>query len=146
MISATVGNTVTLSDSRMRLLQRVVMVAAVAGWALVIAGAWHPVPHEHAAAHQPHAVAAAISDHFTPVMDHPHASDNSVPHSPDSFAIAVLPRAATTLTALFGLMLVVTCVALCGYLAACASRGPPRPGRYVLTGPSLLIRFCIARR
>lgn len=134
-----------MSDSRMRLLLRVVTVAAVAGWLLAITGDWHPTPHEHAA-HPPHAVAAAVNDQFTPVMDHPHAGDNGSPHAPDSFAIAVLPRAATTLTALFGVTLVVGCVALCGYLAACAPRGPPRRGRYVLTGQSLLIRFCIARR
>ncbi|WP_462142720.1 putative copper homeostasis (lipo)protein LpqS [Mycobacterium sp. LTG2003] len=124
---------------------RCAVVAAMACLALAIAGEWQAASHEHAV-HHPHAVAAAIGDHLAVVVDHPHADDNSGSHAPETFANAVLPRAATALSLLVLVAFGVGCTLLSGCIAVGPSRGPPDRQAPTLTGQARLVRFCISRR
>ncbi|MGV0745545.1 putative copper homeostasis (lipo)protein LpqS [Mycolicibacterium sp. XJ870] len=125
-------------------MTRFALIAAIVCWALVAAGQWQSVSDEPA--HHPHAVAASIGDQAGVVIDHPHAGDGTDAHLPDSFASAVLPRAAGSLTTLALVAFILGCAVLCGCILLRATRGPPDRRASVHTGQSILIRFCIARR
>lgn len=118
----------------------------IALWATVLAGQWQVTTH-HQAVHLPHAVSAAIGDGSKAlVLDHPHVSDGSAPHTLEGFTAAVLPRTAAAPAALSVVALIVGCAVLCGCAAVRAQRGPPDRHRIPLAGQALLLRICIARR
>ncbi|CRZ18092.1 putative copper homeostasis (lipo)protein LpqS [Mycolicibacterium neworleansense] len=127
-------------------MKRVIALVAVAMWAAVLAVQWQAGAHDRAP-HLPHAVAAAIGEGAEAMMlDHPHISDGTVPHSPDTFTAAVLPRTIAGAAALSVVAFIVGCAVLCGCAAVRATRGPPDRHGVLLAGQELLIRICIARR
>ncbi|MEV0674030.1 hypothetical protein [Mycobacterium sp. NPDC050441] len=130
----------------MHSLSRLVAMMATVLWAAVLAGQWQVTSHEQAV-HLPHAVSAAIGEGSSAMMlDHPHVSDGSAPHTLEGFTAAVLPRATATAAALSVVAFIVGCAVLCGCAAVRAQRGPPDRHRIPLAGQALLIRICIARR
>lgn len=127
-------------------MKRAAAVLAVAVWAAMLAGQWQATSHDHPV-HLPHAVAAAIGpDSAAMMLDHPHVTDNSATHLPESFTAAVLPRTTVNLAALSVVALVVGCAVLCACAMIRVDRGPPDPHRIPLAGRTLLDRICISRR
>ncbi|MCV7065729.1 hypothetical protein H7H51_08350 [Mycolicibacterium farcinogenes] len=131
----------------MQSLSRLAAMMAVVLWAATLAGQWQQATsHEHPV-HLPHAVAAAIGpDSAAMMLDHPHVSDNSASHMPESFTAAVLPRTSVTPVALSVVTFIVGCAVLCACALARVNRGPPDRHRVPLAGRTLLNRICIARR
>ncbi|BBX29912.1 hypothetical protein [Mycolicibacterium alvei] len=130
-------------------MKRLAAAMVIALWATVLAGQWQATSHDQSV-HLPHAVSAAIGDSSTALMlDHPHVSDGSTPHTLDNFSAAVLPRtaaAAAAAAALSVVALVLGCIVLCGCAAVRVQRGPPDRHGALLAGQELLLRICIARR
>lgn len=128
-------------------MRRLVALTAIALWAAVLVGQWQESSHDHPV-HLPHALSAAIGtggDVMT--LDHAHAGDGSVPHVPDGFTAAVLPRATAPTAALSLVAFIIGCAVLCGCVAAVRSmRGPPDRHGVPVAGRELLLRICIARR
>lgn len=127
-------------------MKRPTALLAIVLWAVALAVQWQAPVHDQVP-HLPHAVAAAVGNGVEAMMlDHPHVSDGAVPHSPDAFTAAVLPRTAVTAGALSVVAAVVGCTVLCACAAVRTQRGPPDRHRIPLAGQQLLLRICIARR
>ncbi|MFV8050312.1 hypothetical protein [Mycobacterium sp. 48b] len=132
--------------SRIYSLSRLAAMTVVVLWAAVLAGQWQVTSH-HQTVHLPHAVSAAIGEGADLMMlDHPHVTDGSAPHTLEGFTAAVLPRTTATAAALSVVAFIAGCAVLCGCATVRAPRGPPDRHRIQLAGQELLIRICIARR
>jgi H+/Cl- antiporter ClcA len=97
--------------------------------------------------HAPHVLAAATGAAAVVSLDHPHIQRYDSVAAPDTFAAAVLPRAATVL-ALVAVAAGLAALWLCEtHAPAATQRGPPlhiEANR--LSGRRMLVRFCIDRR
>ncbi|WP_082957813.1 MULTISPECIES: hypothetical protein [unclassified Mycobacterium] len=128
-------------------MKRLVALTAIALWAAVLAGQWQESSHDHPV-HLPHALSAAFgtgSDMMT--LDHAHIGKGSVPHVPDGFTAAVLPRTTAAAAALSWVAFVVGGAVMFGCAIVVRSqRGPPDRHGVLVAGRELLLRICIARR
>jgi len=144
--AATVGDIVRYNDAPTRKRPQSALALAVVIWVLLIGSEvalpWSDGPDDHG----PHAVATAASSEFAVVMDHLHFQQASATVSPDTFAIAVVPRVATVLVALGLAVAVVAAWLYRGYGIWATVRGPPRGLGPVASGRQLLAHFCISRR
>ncbi|WP_102143710.1 hypothetical protein [Mycobacterium hubeiense] len=135
----------TFDDARTRSLLRSAIAVAAACWVLVIASDWCMSGSDAPAVHLPHATAASTGHETAAIVEHPHIQDATTHHAPD-LASAVLPRTATTLTALALVAAVVVATGVCIWRVLPVIRGPPRVQPATLAGQQLLTRLCIARR
>ena len=140
-----VGDIVRYDGARTARRLTAIAVLALAFYVAVVGAEWAVIggtAHTH---HGPHALAAASSDGFSAIIDHPHAEDGSTPSSPDSITHAVLPRlGALAAVGLFVAMAGV--LTLWQHRTTMLVRGPPQSSTIVLAGQQLLTRLCIARR
>jgi hypothetical protein len=113
---------------------------------LLVGSGWKLTEGDTAAHHGAHALSSTIFDDVASVVEHPHAQDGSTPVTPDTFAEAALPRAATLLMAVGLVAVVGAAFAWWAAGALLVIRGPPKWSGHLVAGQQLLLRLCIARR
>ncbi len=132
---------------------RAVIALAVALLLLATGGLWDRFRDGAAPVHGPHALSSewaaelgATADHEHPIITHPHAQHASNHVAPDSFATAVMRRAATAPVTLGLLVVALGLAPLWFQRLQVAARGPPRAAALVVSNRAILTRFCVARR
>ncbi|QIV79728.1 hypothetical protein EXE63_01550 (plasmid) [Mycolicibacterium frederiksbergense] len=145
VLAATVGNIVRYNDALAVKRHRACVALVLALWVGVVGAQWAWSAAGDATAHGSHATVDGAHGEFAVPLDHPHLEDSSAPVLPDTFAEAVLSRAAFPLVAI-GLAAVLAGAAMASWPGVWAAvRGPPRPHPWIVPGQQLLIRLCIAR-
>lgn len=145
VLAATVGNIVRYNDAPTVKRHRACVALVLALWVGVIGAQWAWSATSDATAHGSHATVDGAHGEFAVPLDHPHLEDSSAPALPDTFAEAVLSRAAFPLVAI-GLAAAIAGAAMASWPGVWAAvRGPPRSHPRIVPGQQLLIRLCIAR-